>query len=138
MEKKEKEAITIFVPNLLDSESDSAYKNNSSFRARRRTAQASLYGGTIRMPNDFPITNITENGGLYNGRSISYREVINRTDANIIIEDCKKMRDSGQLSAKTALDAAVEVVNLREEVSPGTPEYEVAVKKVYEEIANGL
>lgn len=135
---KKHEAITVFVPNLMDSESDSSYKNNSSFRARKRTAQAALYGGTIRMSNDYPITGITEAGGTYNGKRIPYRQVINLTDANIIIEDCKAMRASGQLTVQTALDAAKEVVKLRGEVAPNTPEYEVAVKKVYNEIAKGL
>lgn len=136
--KKTAEAVNVFVPNLMDSESDSAYKNNTSFRARRRVAQAALYGGSIRMPNDYPITNITENGGIYNKKPISYREIINLTDANIIIEDAKKMRDSGQLSQETALQAAQEVVRLRGEYAEGTPEYNVAVVKVFNEIAQGL
>lgn len=135
---KKAEAITVFVPNLMDSESDSSYRNNTSFRARKRVAQAALYRGTIRMSNDYPITDITEDGGNYNGRKLNYREIINLTDANIIIEDCKTLRDNGQLPAETILEAAKEVVRLRGEHIPGTPAYEVAVKKVYNEIAKGL
>lgn len=135
---KTEEAISVFVPNLLDSESDSDYKNNSSFRARRRAATASLYAGNIRLANDYPITNITEKGGMYNGRNISYREIINRTDADIIIEDCKKLRDGGQLSVQTTLTAAENVVKLRGEVAAGTPEYDIAVQKVFNEIAKNL
>lgn len=135
---KQREAINVFVPNLLDSESDLAYKMNTSFRARKRVADAALYGGTIRMDNDYPITGITQAGAVYNGRPISYKQAVDLTDANYIIRDCKTLKRSGQLTAQTALAASKKVVDLRGEYAEGAPGYDVAVQKVLNEIINGL